>query len=160
MTAVYGYTEALNYSFKDEPLFCETQKMWKPAPGSITDILQNHPFINILKIGGYEAMLGGLDNYFTLFVPIEVPQAKDVDVLRAKNMVRFSTLSTKAGIKLIKQRSFLVPMLGGRRINVYNEYGTVFLNDIDNPVRVVRPDIYASNGIIHFIDKPLEPWPS
>lgn len=70
-------------------------------------------------------------------------------------MVRFSTLPTKAGIKLIKQRSFLVPMLGGRRINVYNEYGTVFLNDIDNPVRVVRPDIYASNGIIHFIDKPL-----
>jgi len=155
MTSVYGYVQANNYTFKTQPLFEASKKYWEPAPGSITDMLQDHPFMEVLKAGGYEAMFGTNDCSFTLFVPMNVPSK--VDTLFAKNVVRFSTLPTIANIDVIKKKSFLNPILNGSRLYVYLRNGKVFLNDSTNPSMVIRPDIYASNGIIHFIDKPLLP---
>lgn len=160
MAAVHGYLQANNYTFEDYPLFKKTDVKWTPYPGSITDILKDHPFIDVIKLGGYESMFGGNDSYFTLFVPIKVPPLNEMDVLYAKNVIRYSTLPTRATMDVIKQRSFLVPLLNGTRVSVYKGEGQVFLNDINDPVYVIKPDIQAVNGIIHFIDRPLEPDPN
>ena len=160
MTAVNGYVQANNYTFEDYPLFKKSEVKWKPYPGTITDILQDHPFIEVIRLGGYESMFGDNNGYFTLFVPIKVPSKDEMDVLYAKNIIRYSTLPTLATIDVIKQRSFLVPLLNGSRLSVYTGEGQVYLNDINDPVYVIRPDVYAVNGIIHYIDRPLEPDPN
>lgn len=157
MTSVYGYVQALDYKFKEQPLFKAAELKWQPAVGSITDILRDHPFMEVLRTGGYESMFGGTDNYFTLFVPVNVPPKSQIDTLYAKNVVRFSTLPTRATIDVIAKQSFVTPILNGTRLYVYLKNGRVYLNESTDPIAVVRPDVYATNGIIHFVERPLVP---
>ncbi len=155
MTSVYGYVQALDYTYKTQPLFEAAKKVWKPVVGSITDVLQNHPFMKVIKLGGYEAFFGDVNNYFTLFVPEKIPD--NIDVLYAKNVVRFSTLPTVASIELISQQSSLNTIYNNENLNVYQESGGLVLHDLNNPVVVVKPNVYVANGVIHYTNIPLVP---
>ena len=155
MTSTYGYVQALDYTYKTQPLFEAAEKMWKPVGGTISDVLQNHPFMNIIRKGGYEAFFGNANDYFTLFVSETIPT--NFDVLDAKDIIRFSTLPTVANIELIAQRSTVNPIYPGEYINVYLENNNIFLHDINDPVIVTKPDVYVTNGIIHYVNKPLVP---
>ena len=159
MTAVYGYVEANNYRYKDDfnKALIESKKMWKPDAGTITDVLKDHPFMEVLKVGGYGAFFGDSNSSFTLFVPETVPPKSQIDALYAHNVVRFSTLPTSADLALIAQRPYLSPILNGSRLYVYNKYGKLYLNEACDPVEITRPNVYTTNGIIHFVARPLIP---
>jgi hypothetical protein len=146
MTSVYGYVQANDYTYK----YSEIKKEWVPSQGSIADILSDHLFMNIIRQAGYELMFGTNENFFTVFVPNIVPQ---MDLTNARDIVRYSTLPTKADMYVISQKTFVVPMLTGNRIRVTKSNNKLFLNNS----RVIRPNVIATNGIIHFIDVPLEP---
>jgi hypothetical protein len=156
MTSIHGYIQANDYSFKDPQRVSgiNNELSWQPESGTIADLLSSHPFMEVILKSGYANMFGSNDNLYTVFVPLMVPPIEDIDYLTARNIVRFSTLPTTATINVVKKYSFISPILNGSRLYVTLKNGEVYL-DGSNPV--IKSDFYATNGIIHFVERPLVP---
>jgi uncharacterized surface protein with fasciclin (FAS1) repeats len=115
---------------------------------------------SLLKRAGLVKTLAGKDPY-TVFAPtdaafVKLPKATLARLARNRAQLRSVLLlhvakGRLAAAKLAKRRS--VKTLNGQRLAIRVRRGKVFVGG----ARVVTPDVTASNGVIHVINKVLIP---
>ncbi|MBV9852189.1 MAG: fasciclin domain-containing protein [Armatimonadetes bacterium] len=138
------------------------------ATGDIVDVATATPqlstLVKALQAAGLTDTLKGAGP-FTVFAPsnrafARLPQAQRdalmADPAALKNVLTYHVISGQkvdAAAAMAMTSPTSPPTVQGETLNVTTRNGRVMVND----ATVVRPDIQASNGIIHIINRVLMP---
>ena len=118
---------------------------------TLTKLLKQAHLVHVLKQPGPYTVFAPTDAAFA-----KVPERKLNALLRNRSKLRSVLLSHVAAGELpaadVVQRSS-VETLNGKRVRIRVRNSNVFLNK----ARVVTPDVMASNGVIHVINRVLIP---
>lgn len=136
-------------------------------PNSLTDVINTHKdfrkFKYILNLSGMEQYYNDLQSEFTIFVPSDVAISNipeeiflNMDKSTARAIVKTSTLKRRIPSELLEDSpaSYFETTDPVNRIFISNISGRTMIN---NCINVVHKDMMAENGIIHVIDKLIEP---
>lgn len=117
-------------------------------------------FKNIVKKAMMDDILESQQANFTLFIPTDLgignKNFDDIDVGTARQFVKCCMLNRKITSELLEDSptSFFITNDSYNRIFVRNINGITYIND---HIKIIHKDIIIGNGIIHVIDKLLEP---
>jgi uncharacterized surface protein with fasciclin (FAS1) repeats len=117
-------------------------------------------FKNIVKKAMMDDILGSQQANFTLFIPTDLgirnKNLDNIDVGTARQIVKSCMLNRKITSELLEDSptSFFITNDSYNRIFVRNINGITYIND---DIKIIHKDIIIGNGIIHVIDKLLEP---
>ena len=137
------------------------------SKNSIMDVIYNHPdftkFSYIIKLAEMDGLLNGKQANFTIFVPSDTAIKyikKDVflnmDQGDAKNIVNSSLLNSRIPKELIVDS----PAAYFNTLSPQNRLFVTNINEItklNNYLTVLHFDIVCTNGIIHVVDKLIDP---
>ena len=116
--------------------------------------------VSLVKKAGLAETLAG-DGPFTVFAPTDaafekVPaktlKALGKDKAKLKRVLLYHAVSGRKAAKRVVKRSSL-KTLNGKRVRISVREGAVFVDK----AKVVTPDVRASNGIIHAVNRVLMP---
>jgi uncharacterized surface protein with fasciclin (FAS1) repeats len=116
--------------------------------------------VSLVKKAGLAETLSG-DGPFTVFAPTDaafekVPakslKALGKDKAKLKRVLLYHVVSGRKAAKRVVKRSS-VKTLNGKRVRIRVRKGDVFVDK----AKVVTPDVRASNGIIHAVNRVLMP---
>ena len=137
------------------------------SKNSIMDIINYHPdftkFTYIVKLANMDQILNNIQANFTLFVPSDSSIKNlpndifiNMDQGEARTIVQSLLLDYRIPSELLKDSpvAYFNTLSPQNRLFVTNINGNTNLN---NKTNVIFFDIIAKNGIIHVIDKLIQP---
>lgn len=136
--------------------------------GTIMDVIYNHPdftkFCYIIKLAELDSVLGSEQSNFTIFVPSDVEIKyryssdffTNLDKGDAIQIVSSSILQNRLPKEIIQDSpaSYFITNCPPNRLFITNINDLTKLN---NHINIVHFDIICTNGIIHIIDRIIEP---
>lgn len=155
------------YSFNDlRPCVKKTSSCY--CPNSIMDIINTNQnftkFRFIIKLAGLDITYDSQLANYTLFVPSDAALSKipegvflNMDIGTARNIVKTATLKNKITFDLIKDSpiSSFLTLNDSEKLLITNISG---VTNINNCIRLIKPDILACNGVIHVTNDIIWPY--
>ena len=171
MTSQGPYTQSFNfthmYNLGDLRSQSTKYKKITVCPNSLLDIIYNHPDFTKMKymmeISGLESIYNNLQANFTIFVPSDKALSGirddiflNMDRGTARGIIQSSTLNKKIPSELLtdSMACYFYSLYPPNRLYMNTIRGELYIN---NDIRVIGKDILATNGIIHVIDKLIDP---
>jgi uncharacterized surface protein with fasciclin (FAS1) repeats len=162
--ATQSYDFRQMYNFSDIRSNCE--KVIYPA-NSLMDIIDSNEdfsiFCKLVKKTKYDSKLSSNQSNFTLFVPSDfylkqkynLNFLNNIDIGLAHQILNFSTMNRILDKKLLQSSpTSLYPVVDRSLITI----STVSdITMIENEIKIIHWNKFASNGIIHVIDNILIP---
>ena len=167
MVSIGPYVEELNFRHMfDIPDLRVKRKQCYPK-GTIMGIIERTPqfskFRQIIKNARMEGPLGDLQVDATLFITsdeylteMDESVVQKMDMSTARHIVKSSMLKRNITSDLLKDSpaTYFNTEDSPNRLFVSNISGRTYIN---NDINIVDGDIFASNGVIHVIDKLILP---
>ena len=121
---------------------------------TLTALLKRAALVSALQAKGPFTVLAPTDSAFAR-VPKKTLEALQKDKAKLRSVLLYHVAKGKLpAAKVLKRTS--IRTLNGQRVRVRVRDGKVFLGR----ARVITPDVAASNGVIHVINRVLIPQPS
>ena len=137
----------------------------KVNDGTILDFLVKNKdttmFYNLVIQGNFDELLNSKQANYTMFIPSDTAIFQrygenifeKFDTGDARAYIKASTLDSKITSELLDKYSYLYTIDKITRLNIWKGPGGIIVNENAN---VIRPDILATNGVIHIIDDRID----
>ena len=170
MVSIGPYSQSYNYTHmwdKGDLRPCPYKKKKEFCPHSLMGAINSHPdftkFNYLVKLARLENVLDNSQANFTLFIPsdnalqgINENIFSNMDDATARHIVKSSMLDYRYPSEIIENSPAIYYNTKDHpnRLFVSNISGRTYIN---NDINVIHKDMITSNGIIHVIDKLIQP---
>jgi uncharacterized surface protein with fasciclin (FAS1) repeats len=171
MTSQGPYTQSYDfthmYNLGDLRSTSSKYKKISVCPDSMLDIIHTHPDFKKMKymmeLSGLETTYNDPQANFTIFVPSDKALSGineniflNMDRNTARGIIKTSTINRKIPSELLKDSMacYFYTLYPPNRLYINSIRNELYINDC---IRVIGTDIITKNGIIHVIDKLIDP---
>lgn len=172
MVSIGPYSQSNNFTHMFDFTDLQTNQTKKQSigycPNSLMSIIHKNPdfskFKYLVKLANLENILDSSQANFTLFIPSDnqikhIPDEIfiNMDSSTARHIVKSSMLEKKIPSELLEASpaSYFITKDPPNKLFVGNISGQTYICD---NINVIQKDIITDNGIIHVIDKLIQPY--